>query len=269
MKKAMFLISSIILLCFWVAAQENALRITNGPVIEAVSNRSVVIAWSTNAGGSSVVKYGTSPNNLDRTAKSPDVEGGSGPHRVKVEPLEGATTYYFQVISGQGQARGAEAKSDIVQVRTLETAGTLTPIYRMVKGVSHLFTASHQETQRADDQGFKSEGIAFYVSQTPMQGTVPLYRLFNASNSDHFYTTNEAEMKTAVGQGGYTSEGTLGHIGPSQLPGTVPLYRLLHPTSQHFYTTSDAERQRSIAGGNAWKDEGIAGYVWTQGTETK
>jgi hypothetical protein len=246
-----------------LAQSSSNLKITNGPIIEAVSNRSAVIAWSTNTGGSSAVKWGTDPNNLNKTAQSPYSEKGEGPHRVKIEPLEPGTTYYFQVVSGQGQGTGSEAKSEVKEIRTLGSVGTLKPLYRMVNGTAHLFTTSFEETKQAQAQGFQPEGIGYFVAKEQMPGTVPLYRLHNASTGDHFYTRDEPEARAAATQG-YTNEGVAGYINPSQAPGTVPLYRLQNPSNNHhFYTTSAAERSQATASG--WKDEGVAGFVWSQG----
>ncbi|HEV7676628.1 MAG TPA: hypothetical protein VGQ12_19015, partial [Candidatus Angelobacter sp.] len=47
-----------------------AVRITDGPRVEGVGPTWAVIAWTTNTGGSSVVRYGTDANNLSQTAKS-------------------------------------------------------------------------------------------------------------------------------------------------------------------------------------------------------
>jgi hypothetical protein len=247
-----------------LAQRSNSLRITNGPIIEAVSNRSAVIAWSTNTGGSTVVKWGTDPNNLNKTAQAPYAEKGEGPHRVKIEPLEAGKTYFFQVVSGQGQGTGTEAKSEVMEIHTLDNVGTLKPLYRMVNGMSHLFTTSFDETQQAKAKGFQSEGIGYFVAKTQIANTVPLYRLHNATTGDHFYTRDEAEARAAAAQSGYTNEGVAGYIAASQIAGTVPLYRLQFATNnQHFYTTDASERSRAMSQG--WKDEGIAGYVWQQG----
>src|SRR5207245_3024467 len=55
------------------AAQKRgqAERITNGPVVKKTTDTVAEIAWSTDAPGSSIVKYGTSPNALNETAEAP------------------------------------------------------------------------------------------------------------------------------------------------------------------------------------------------------
>src|SRR5882762_5163945 len=66
-----------------VAAQESPttkkaarVRITRGPEIERADPDSAIIRWTTNNPGGSpvhygIVRYGTDPKNLNRTAKSP------------------------------------------------------------------------------------------------------------------------------------------------------------------------------------------------------
>lgn len=98
-----------------------AVAITDGPRVEGVGNNWAVIAWTTNTGGSSVVRYGTNPNSLTQTAESPysDNEATKAQnHRVHVKNLQPNTTYYFVVDSGQGEGTGTEAKSPVQQFRT-------------------------------------------------------------------------------------------------------------------------------------------------------
>ena len=45
--------------------------ITQGPVLESVSDHSAVVAWSTNKDGSTVLNYGTDPRNLAQVAEAP------------------------------------------------------------------------------------------------------------------------------------------------------------------------------------------------------
>jgi phosphodiesterase/alkaline phosphatase D-like protein len=74
--------------------------ITQGPVLESVSDHSAVIAWSTNKDGSTVVNYGADPRNLDQVAEAPWGANGRT-HRVELRNLRPNTTYYFRVETGQ------------------------------------------------------------------------------------------------------------------------------------------------------------------------
>jgi len=113
--------AALLLLPVLASAQTQQLTITDGPRIEYVGPDTAEIAWTTSTGGSTVLRYGTDPNNLNQTAQEPYARGqGSAhvTHRVKVHNLQPNTTYYFVVDSGQGQGTGTEAKSSVQSFTT-------------------------------------------------------------------------------------------------------------------------------------------------------
>ncbi|MFB3814798.1 MAG: fibronectin type III domain-containing protein [Terriglobales bacterium] len=87
---------------------QSGVHITNGPVLESLGDNQAVIAWSTNAPASTVVKYGTDPQSLTETAQAP---WGGTTHRVTIPNLKPNTRYYFQVESAQAKGTGAMAQS--------------------------------------------------------------------------------------------------------------------------------------------------------------
>lgn len=89
---------------------------------------------------------------------------------------------------------------------------------------------------------------------------VPLYRLRNPVQGEHFYTANIDEAHTALSSYGYVFEGVAGYIDTSAIGSDVPLYRLESSSSGHFYTTSAAEASNAPNNTN-YVSEGIAGYV--------
>ena len=82
-------------------------RITQGPEPELAKEYLTIIRWTTNNPGGSpdhfgIVHYGTDPNNLSQTAKSPIRLNPSHPStifRVRIQGLKPATTYYYTVES--------------------------------------------------------------------------------------------------------------------------------------------------------------------------
>src|SRR5260370_29272298 len=82
-------------------------RITQGPEIELSKGFLTIIRWTTNNPGGTpdhygIVHYGTDPNNLSQTAKSPIRLNQSHPStifRVRIQGLKPATTYYYTVES--------------------------------------------------------------------------------------------------------------------------------------------------------------------------
>ncbi|KAH9913140.1 uncharacterized protein BXZ73DRAFT_107015 [Epithele typhae] len=99
--------------------------------------------------------------------------------------------------------------------------------------------------------------------------TVPLFRAYQISATDHFYTTNATERDIAVARLNYTNEGTAAQVFPAAVSGaerdhacgSVPFYRLYQPSViDHFYTTDAQERDNAVTL-LGYSYEGVAGYV--------
>jgi hypothetical protein len=99
----------------WAQNKAERERITNGPVVKRATGTIAEIAWSTDAQGSSIVKYGTSPNTLNQTAEAPwggtREPNGDYNHTVWVKNLRPNTTYYFVVETTQGAGTGTQTQS--------------------------------------------------------------------------------------------------------------------------------------------------------------
>ncbi|SRR6266404_1841141 len=82
-------------------------RITQGPEVELAKQQLTIIRWTTNNPGGSpvhygIVRYGTDPNDLSQTAKSPfrlNPDHSSTVFRVRLDNLKPRTTYYYTVAS--------------------------------------------------------------------------------------------------------------------------------------------------------------------------
>ncbi|HUS19897.1 MAG TPA: fibronectin type III domain-containing protein [Terriglobales bacterium] len=98
------------------AAEKSRVHLTKGPVIEYVTRRNAIVAWSTNVRSSSIVRYGTDPNNLNQTAQAP---WGQETHRVEIKNLRPDTKYYFVVESAQAEGSGTLAKSNSAPFTTV------------------------------------------------------------------------------------------------------------------------------------------------------
>lgn len=94
-------------------------QITQGPALELFRNDEAIIRWtSNNPGGTDehfgVVTYGTSPHQLDQTAKSHIRLNQNHPYtvfRVRVGGLKPGITYYYKVDSmgGDGTDDGVQS----------------------------------------------------------------------------------------------------------------------------------------------------------------
>ena len=90
---------------------------------------------------------------------------------------------------------------------------------------------------------------------------VQLFRLWNPTVHDHFYTTSAQERDRAVARFGYRNEGTAAQVFASPRYGATPLFRLWNPAVRdHFYTTSAEERDNAVAK-YGYANEGVAAWV--------
>jgi phosphodiesterase/alkaline phosphatase D-like protein len=101
-------------------------QITRGPVIERADPNFAIVRWeSNNPGGSPVhlgiVRYGTDPKNLSRTASSPIRLNPGHSHadfRVRLDGLEPRTTYYYRVDSMEANGKADGVKSTVKHFTT-------------------------------------------------------------------------------------------------------------------------------------------------------
>jgi hypothetical protein len=93
-----------------------------------------------------------------------------------------------------------------------------------------------------------------------------VYRFYNPASQGHFFTTNESERNTVLGNPdwGYVFE-SYGFLA-EETPGDnlTPVYRFYNPVSQgHFFTTSEVERQNVLANPSwGYQEEGIGFYAY-------
>lgn len=111
---------------------------------------------------------------------------------------------------------------------------------------------------------YSFEVIAGYLSNTQLDGMVPLIRYWN--DVDHFYTINPDEIGTTYqGQGnyGYQFEQLAGYCYSHPMTGWVPLYRYFKG-QDHFYTTNPNEIGTVTpgqTGNHGYQFEQIACYI--------
>jgi len=100
-------------------------RISQGPEIER-NDYVVIIRWtSDNPGGSQehygVVRYGTNPNELSQTAKSPIRLNPGHSYtvfRVRMDELKPRTTYYYTVGAMEANGKDDGLKSEVKHFTT-------------------------------------------------------------------------------------------------------------------------------------------------------
>jgi hypothetical protein len=92
-------------------------------------------------------------------------------------------------------------------------------------------------------------------------GRVPMYELYSAASTDHFYTINPAERDAAI-SGGFVLKGTPFYVESARVAGTLAVQRFYKglPQTEHFYTADPPEAAAVTAQG--WVREGVEGYVY-------
>jgi pullulanase/glycogen debranching enzyme len=97
------------------AQKAQKVKIIHAPVVESAKDTTATIAWSTNAKASTILKYGTDPKDLNKTAEAP---WGGPTHRVYLRGLKPGTIYYYRVESTEAQGTGSQVLSGVEQFRT-------------------------------------------------------------------------------------------------------------------------------------------------------
>jgi hypothetical protein len=109
-----------------MAPEAAQVPIIEGPRIELANEHLTIITWTTkNPGGSpvhyGVVHYGTDPNSLIETAKSPirlNPDHSLTVFRVRLDDLRSQTAYYYTVDSMQATGKSDGVKSSVSRFTT-------------------------------------------------------------------------------------------------------------------------------------------------------
>lgn len=122
-------------------------------------------------------------------------------------------------------------------------------VYRLYDGNMHLFTPFESERDDRIADGWNYEGVAWKAQKS---AEIPVYRMYNPNNGDHFLTQDFATC-TELQSKGWIPEGVPFFTNRDGMP----VFRLYNPnTGEHFYTVS--EKERDDIRGDGWDYEGIA-----------
>jgi phosphodiesterase/alkaline phosphatase D-like protein len=102
------------------------IQISQGPEIELAKEHFTVIRWTTNNPGGSpvhygIVRYGTDPKDLSKTAKNPirlNPDHSSTVFRVRLDNLKPRTTYYYRVDSMESNGKSGGVTSPVQSFTT-------------------------------------------------------------------------------------------------------------------------------------------------------
>src|SRR5260370_15508092 len=102
------------------------IRISQGPEIELAKEHFTVIRWTTNNPGGSpvhngIVRYGTDPKDLSKTAKNQirlNPDHSSTVFRVRLDNLKPRTTYYYMADSMESNGKSDGVTSPVQSFTT-------------------------------------------------------------------------------------------------------------------------------------------------------
>jgi hypothetical protein len=115
----------------------------------------------------------------------------------------GPLGHVYGVDPAEAAALGQNLESSPYFYTHAAEAPGLTPLYRCDKGGGRRFLT----VSSSCEIGLPIDLVVGWVSTTERCGAVPLYRLYSAAASNHFYTLSAEERDNAVAVYGYVSEG--------------------------------------------------------------
>lgn len=225
-------------------------QVKDGDKLTLEAGKTYTIQWSPMAAGNDVTFLNTvvingativsAYNSIDKSTWTEDnalynkIMGQSGNKMVTLSRVE-ASVQTVQFV--------AEENNEL-QFSWVETA----PVYRMYNTITseHLFSTNKTEydnflkSAEAGQDYWVGEGIDWFSTVGENDATV--YRLYNAAlgamgRSSHYYTTDEAEVKTLTGSAGWVLDGAENYFKSS---GDVSIFTAYSENlgSAHFYTSS-------------------------------
>lgn len=154
-------------------------------------------------------------------------------------------------------SNGGTARIPVSFSVTGEAAPKHLTVWRYTRGPDVLFTAQPEKEDPRYIGAYQRAGLAFRLYGPQTAGTAELYRWYNPSIGDHYYSAERSGGRKNLQ--GYVFGGVIGNIATIRLPGTRELYRWFNPeTGRHFFTTDAAGEGMGRKG---YRFEGTVGFV--------
>ncbi len=185
-----------------------------------------------------------------------DLQGGSNEDLWYTDRFSGTSSASPIVVGALGSVQG------ILRARSqpLHTPAQMRAMLRAT-GSGQTDAPGRPRTERIGNRPNLHEMIQGLPGGGGTQHSLaPLYRYWNPSIGDHFYTTDFGEL--GQGRYGWQLDGVQCYVFSTAHPGTFPLYRYWNPgIGDHFYTTDFGELGQGSCG---WQLDGIQCYVQSQ-----
>ena len=154
-------------------------------------------------------------------------------------------------------------KFTIFVQQPINSPNTNDPVYRFYNPASqeHFYTATPSERdflKNTPSIGYNFEGVAFKASLTNASDLIPVYRFYDKTTTDHFFTSNVSEETSLKNNpsSGYNFEGIAFYAVGASSNLNTPVYRFFNSSNgQHLFTGNITE----ITGlSSSWVSEGVA-----------
>ena len=181
MKKAILFLSASLAISPFTMAQNNmqdkdndSARMTAAPNV-STTDKSATISWNTNSNAATIVKFGTDANNLAQVKKQ---AGGARDHQVTLSGLQPGTTYFFAIMTNDG---------DVRQRGQFTTKGTASANATMNQD-------KDRDRDRDNDQAMNSTNGTDNIAIT----MGPEIRSFNGSTATLYWETDKVAANEVV-----------------------------------------------------------------------
>ncbi|MCB2187630.1 MAG: hypothetical protein KQJ78_14510 [Deltaproteobacteria bacterium] len=177
------------------------------------------------------------------------------------------TTYYYRVIALSSQGVDSVPSNVVTITTNLQPAPSQALLmYRLYNpnNQSHFFTTSAAEAWNAVNAGLSDEFTGnnwlFCLWMNQVNGTRPVFRLYNPNDGHHYLTLRGAE-KDALLNLGWTLEKITGYLYPATQPYTREIFTFYVPaTGNHLYTMNPNEAAFIIANLPSWLQANSLGW---------
>ncbi len=165
----------------------------------------------------------------------------------------GSTNIYrfYNIINGDHFYTASETEATNLNKLSEKNSEPIYRFYNVLNG-DHFYTASETEKAKiiaTPSFAYKYEGVGFYAYKNQIEGTSPIYRFYNKTSGDHFYTANETEKDNLINSNKYYSYENIGFYAfASETANTLPVYRLYNG-ADHFYTINATEKNYLVSSG--------------------
>ncbi len=154
-----------------------------------------------------------------------------------------------------------------IGVYALQSSGTPERMYRLYNpnAMFHFFTTSQTEFQYLVSIGYHDESTnvpGFAVENSLITGVLPVHRMYNPNNGQHYYTYKDGERDFLVEHGWYY-ENDMGFIYTSQVSATFEVFVLYNSIGgEHLYLTDVNEKNGILASLPSWQQQTSFGFAY-------